>query len=190
MDKRKLIGTIIGVIMFAALIIGATYAWLTFNARVTNTVANGTTLSYWVDYEKGEAINELPILTEATTQTAASATIKAQRPEGSIANNIKIFLTTTSNNTLTNSGTVKYVICEDECDTNFSGNTINSITATSTIEIFSGLLNDENDTPPYPEHTYKVYFWLDASIVENEHIGQTFSAYIHAESTQDETIYG
>ena len=32
MDKRKLIGTIIGVTMFALLIVGATYAWLSFTA--------------------------------------------------------------------------------------------------------------------------------------------------------------
>ena len=29
MNKKKLIGTIIGVVAFAALIAGATYAWLT-----------------------------------------------------------------------------------------------------------------------------------------------------------------
>lgn len=36
MDKKKLIGTIIGVTMFAALIAGATFAWLTFSATITN----------------------------------------------------------------------------------------------------------------------------------------------------------
>ena len=36
MDRKKLIGTIIGVIFFVALIAGATFAWLTFNANVTN----------------------------------------------------------------------------------------------------------------------------------------------------------
>jgi len=43
MDKKKLIGTIIGVIAFAALIAGATYAWLSSTATVTNRVINNAT---------------------------------------------------------------------------------------------------------------------------------------------------
>ena len=189
MDKRKLIGTIIGIIMFAALIVGATYAWLTFTANVINATANGTTLTYWVDYEKGENITDLPILTSATPDNTSTATITAQRPEGSIADNIKIYLTTgtTTNNIYK---AVRYVICENVCQT-FDTNDIKSITDTAKQLMFSGKLNEENDNdPPYPVHTYTVYFWLDAATLTNEDVGKTFEAYIHAESTQDETTYG
>ena len=36
MERKKLIGTIIGVTMFALLIVGATYAWLSATINVNN----------------------------------------------------------------------------------------------------------------------------------------------------------
>lgn len=198
MDKKKLIGTIIGVIMFAALIVGATYAWLSFTATVTNATANGTTLTYWVNYSANDTdsdgeidhITDLPILTSATTSTAAEATLTAQRPQGSIADNITIYLTTTSTTSLTTSGAVKYVICETSCDANFSGNTINSVTAASTVSIFTGTLNGTTTSDSNETHTYKIYFWLDAATITNSHVGQSYSGYIHADSHQEQsTVY-
>lgn len=190
MDKRKIIGTIIGVIMFALLIVGATYAWLSFTATVTNSTANGTTVAYWVKYEKGDSIQDIPILSSATTSTAAVVTVTAQRPQGSIADNITIYLTTTSNNTLTTSGAVKYVICETSCNENFSGNTIRTVTEQSTVNIFTGNLQGTTTSASNPVHTYKIYFWLDAATITNTHINQTYSGYIHADSNQSTTNYG
>lgn len=188
MDKKKLIGTIIGVTMFAVLIVGATYAWLSFTANVTNATANGTTLKYTVNYVKGNTINELPILVTPTTSNAAHVTLTAQRPTGSIADNIKIYLTTTSTTTLTTSGAVKYVICEGSCNANFTGNTIGSVTATSTVNIYSGSLPSNNSTV-----TYNVYFWVDAALITNEHLknnNNKYAGYLHADSTQSTTNYG
>lgn len=190
MDKRKLIGTIIGVLMFGLLMAGATFAWLSFNATVTNTNVNGTTLNYWVNYSGGTSLTDIPILITPTTENAASVTVTAQRPKGSIADNIKIYLTTTSNNDLTTSGVVKYVICETECDANFNNNTIGSVTATSTVEIYSDTLPGTTDSTTNATVTYKVYFWLDAATLDNTHLGDTYSGYIHADSTQNTTNYG
>ena len=193
MDKRKLIGTIIGVTMFAALIVGATYAWLSFTATVTNATANGTTLSYWVNYAKGTDISDIPILVTPTTSTASSVTVTAQRPQGSIADNITIYLTSTSTGLTTTSGVVKYVICEGACDANFTGNTINSVTATSTIPIYTGTLPGTTTSSTNATVTYNIYFWLDAATLTNEHLttgNNTYSGYIHADSTQSQTNYG
>jgi len=193
MDKRKLLGMIIGVVMFAILIVGATYAWLSFSATVINATANGTTLSYWVNYGKGEAIEDMPILTAGSTSTASEVTLTAQRPAGSIADNIKIYLSTNANESddvLSTSGVIKYVICETECNANFDGNTINSLTTESTVEIFSGTLSGDTASESNPIHTYKVYFWLDAATITNSHIGKKYSGYLHADSTQNTTNYG
>ena len=193
MDKRKLIGTIIGVIMFAVLIVGATYAWLSFNANVTNTVANGTTLTYWVDYGKGNDISDMPILVSGTTSTAAEITLTAKRPQGSIADNINIYLSTnasTSDDIITTSGVIRYVICETACNENFDGNTINSLTSESTIQIFSGTLSGTLEGEANTTHIYKIYFWLDAETLTNSHIDKKYSGYIHADSTQNATNYG
>lgn len=190
MDKKKLIGTIIGVTMFAVLIVGATYAWLSFTATVTNSTANGTTLKYTVNYVKGTDLSDLPILVTPTTSNAAHVTLTAQRPTGSIADNIKIYLTTTSSNTLTTSGAVKYVICEGSCNASFSGNTIKSVTAKSTVNIFSGTLPGTTTGTSNATVTYNVYFWIDAATVTNSHMGQAYAGYLHADSTQSTTNYG
>lgn len=193
MDKRKLIGTIIGVMMFALLIVGATYAWLSFTATVTNATANGTSFNYWVNYAGGDHITDIPILTSPTTTTASHATLTAQRPKGSIADNIKIYLTTTSTGLTSTSGVVKYVICEGACNANFSGSTIRSVTATSTVEIFSGTLPGTATATTNATVTYNVYFWLDAASLTNDHLttgNNQYSGYIHADSTQSQTNYG
>ena len=69
MDKKKLIGTIIGVAMFAALIAGATFAFLSFTATVTNSTYNGTSMNFLVDYTKGTAITGLPQIKGSTNKS-------------------------------------------------------------------------------------------------------------------------
>ena len=67
MDKKKLIGTIIGVIMFAALIAGATFAWLTIAASITNGNYTASTKNFIVNYTSGTAVDTLNILSTPTT---------------------------------------------------------------------------------------------------------------------------
>ena len=57
MDKKKLIGLIIGIILFAALIVGATFAWLTYSINVTNGNYNVETSCFDVNYENGADIS-------------------------------------------------------------------------------------------------------------------------------------
>lgn len=184
-----MIGGLIGILMFALLVLGATYAWLNFSANIINGIVNGKTLNYWVNYAKGTDISDIPILVEPTTSTASHVTLTAQRPDGSLADNITIYLTTTSTDALTTDGIVRYVICEGACDANFSGNTINSVTAAGTVPIYSGTLpgtlhygDDENATV-----TYNVYFWLDAETITNSHLNKKYAGYLHAASTQNPT---
>ena len=57
MDKKKLIGLIIGIILFAALIVGATFAWLTYSINVTNGNYNVETSCFDINYENGADIS-------------------------------------------------------------------------------------------------------------------------------------
>lgn len=212
MDKRKLIGTIIGVMMFALMIVGATYAWLTFSATVTNATANGTTLKYIVNYTKGNNITDIPILSNPTTTTATQVTVKATRPVGSIADNITLKLTTESATSLNlvnpkgSDGTpIRYVVCEGYCGATENevvnlSNIINSPTTTKTGGTVIVETNDNGDvinrtmsiyTGSIPGSStqsgtveYKIYFWLDASSLVDNHVGKKYSGYIHAESVQ------
>lgn len=180
MDKKKLIGTIIGVTLFAALIAGATFAFLTFTANVTNATYNGNTMNFLVDYTKGTDITDAPQLTTATPTTAKSLVVKAAKHTGSPNGEVTIKLNTTSDNTLTTGGIVNYAICKGACTTDFSAaKKKGTITATGTIDLYKEALSTT-------AVSYYIYFWLDASKIANEHINQTYSGNITATATQTE----
>lgn len=66
MKKAKLIGTIIGVILFSILITGLTYAWYTW--RSSDIIVSGTTKCFNINYTKGKTLNnESAILFDEST---------------------------------------------------------------------------------------------------------------------------
>lgn len=214
MDKRKLIGTIIGVAMFAALIAGATFAFLSFTATVTNATYNGTSMNFLVDYTQGTTITGLPQVKVGGpgAGTSSSLVVVLKKHNNSVDGHGRILFTTTSTGTLTTGGLVNWVICrdpdveegtqvDDVCGTNFD-NAINSgvITVGGGDEII--LLNDaalaENNSDVAADVTsdsntylieedgvsYFVYFWVNSTLINNSHINQTYTGYIHAYATQ------
>ena len=78
MNKRKLIGTIIGVIAFAALIAGATYAWFQNSLQVTTGTYDATTRNFIINYEKGNNITSPPPV--LSTPTAVSGIMESFSP--------------------------------------------------------------------------------------------------------------
>lgn len=182
MDKRKLIGTIIGVVMFAALIAGATYAFLSFTATVTNATYNGKTMKFLVDYANGTDITNLPQVTTGTPSNTSYLVVNAKKNQESVDGYLTVKLTTTSTGTLTTGGLVHWVLCKGACtQTDFSDKKASgTITATSTISLWT----DDDKIQEDPGTDYYVYFWLDAAQVNNSHIDQTYSGYIHASATQ------
>ena len=57
MNKKKLYGTLIAVIFFAVIIIGATFAWLTYTFNATNGVYNTATVCFDTINSEGQDIN-------------------------------------------------------------------------------------------------------------------------------------
>ena len=138
MSNKKLIGTIIGVIAFAALISGATFAWLTYAVNVTGGTYNGASTNFVVNYTKGTDISDVPILTSPTVSTARSLVVSANKTSTSVDGTLSIKLTTTSSDILTTSGAIKYKACQGEC-ADLTSN-VGTVTASVTDEIFSGAL--------------------------------------------------
>ena len=138
MSNKKLIGTIIGVIAFAALISGATFAWLTYAVNVTGGTYNGASTNFVVNYTKGTDISDVPILTSPTVSTARSLVVSANKTSTSVDGTLSITLTTTSSDILTTSGAIKYKACQGEC-ADLTSN-VGTVTASGTVEIFSGAL--------------------------------------------------
>ena len=178
MSNKKLIGTIIGVIAFAALISGATFAWLTYAVNVTGGTYNGASTNFVVNYTKGTDISDVPILTSPTVSTARSLVVSANKTSTSVDGTLSIKLTTTSSDILTTSGAIKYKACQGEC-ADLTSN-VGTVTASGTVEIFSGVLQSSATS-------YYVYFGIDAATFSNDHVGKTYSGYISAEAQQTQS---
>ena len=110
MNKKKLIGTIIGVVLFAALVAGATYAWLTITFNATNGNYNIATRNFNINYVNGDAIGEVPMLSTPTPNTASSLVVSASRNADSLEAELYLKLTSTDN-AITRSGALNYAVC-------------------------------------------------------------------------------
>lgn len=135
MNTKKLIGTILGVILFAALIAGATFAWLSGDVTVNNTqTLDAAITNFVIDYSNGNHITKLPIVdsTKAKAGTVANtnsgtlsgAEVPVTRivikrngtatsiPDGHAA----IWLNTETDNQLTKDSVVRWAICRVDGD--------------------------------------------------------------------------
>lgn len=127
MDFKKLIGTIIGVTLFAVLVAGATFAWLTFGTTIVSDNINAAnTMNFLVDYTKGTAIDNIPMVdsTLVTPDQTASLVVVMKRNANSPDGHGYVKLATESGdlpigedgkdpNTLTKNGIVRWAICRD-----------------------------------------------------------------------------
>lgn len=150
MDKRKFIGTIIGVIMFAALIAGATFAWFTLTANVTNGNYTASTKNFIINYGKGTEVGNVVVTDNATTATIATApsandedddpsndemfkdgwlAVSAAKTANSAkASSFMVKMHVNSNGLTTKA--VTWAICKGDCPTNVALATVSNGTAT------------------------------------------------------------
>lgn len=185
MDKKKLIGTIIGVIFFVVLIAGATFAWLTFNATVTNGNYNTKTGNFLINYTKGENITDVPITTVAsasavTTSDAQTVIVKAGKnattaPNGNLTIKLKTDTTNTSLDLTT--GALKYAVSI----AGVAPTEIKSVTTTDDLTLV-----DSYTLTSTTQVEFTVYFWLDSSTITSTDMGKTYSGYIDASAIQVE----
>lgn len=212
MDTKKLLGTIIGVIMFALLIVGATYAWLTISANVTNGNYTVKTKNFVINYAGGSAINETVQTSNATianitSETSAAATtdgwlaVTAQKDATSAgASDFTIKLHINAVDSPLTTKALTYAVCHGNCPTEVALATVSNGTATcATGVVACGTVNPSlkntdivlyTDTNTFNKdaavetQTYNIYFWLDAGTIVANDIGKSFSGYIHASATQ------
>lgn len=192
MDKKKLIGTIVGVTAFIALIAGATFAWFTATVGITTGTYNAKTLNFVINYTKGTDITTMPPMLKnsaATGGNTSTLVVAANRTSNDADGKLEIRLTTTSSNTLTTSGALHYAVCTgtetaSACtgaltsgSTGVQG-TPGNVTAAGTKTIFTV------NTIPTTKTYYWVHFWLDGDVVTNAHANQAYAGYIHAYAQQ------
>lgn len=206
MDKKKFIGTIVGVIFFVALIAGATFAWLTFNASVTNGNYAGSTLNFTYNYTTGTDVTKINTLTATPARNAITAgtgyvALTASKPAGSAkASKFDLILKKTTNE-IGVSNVVKYAVCKSATATDCNNSASTAIpSATNTTWVALGTIStgttDQtlySDTSSFAAEgaataNYYVYFWINGDAIitgnQNQVVGKSFAGYIYATSQQ------
>lgn len=117
MNTKKLIGMIIGVALFAALIAGATFAWLTYTAVVQNASKTITTRNFTFTSPTGTDITKFPTI---ANQPARNNTFSAgngyvvlalsKAADTPYASSVKIVLSKTTNG-ITLANALRYAVC-------------------------------------------------------------------------------
>ena len=138
MDNKKIIGAILGVVAFIALVAGATFAWLTATVNVTNgTYNNITSKNFLIGYNGGSDVLN-PIMLDKSDSTPAKivaggstttaetsgtdawvAVTASKTADDAAASLFKLTLNITTNTFATNS--IVYAVCkEGSCPSNTS----------------------------------------------------------------------
>lgn len=211
MNTKKLIGAIIGVTAFAALIAGATFAWLSATTVINNSTFTGTSKNFIITYNGSASVSGFKEIKSGSATTAAitsaanagiaddawAAVTASKTNNDAPASSFKVKLAITENTLETNA--IVWALCKGNCPTNTPLATVSNgtatcgsgvtrcgtITAKSKTEV---LLFDDTTTfntdSNVPTTTYNVYFWIDSGTLSNDDIGASFAGYIHAEATQ------
>ena len=191
MDNKKLIGAILGVIAFIALIAGATFAWFSAAVTVTNgTYNNITAQNFVINYTRGTDISSVPMVANGTASNATSLIVSAYRANTTATGTLDLKLTSTSNNTLTTSGALHYAVCTGtssaaNCTGSLETAGSNNVLATGTINATGEKVLYTVTSIPTTQTYYHIFFWLDGDDVDNSHLGQSYAGYIHAKATQN-----
>ncbi len=206
MNTKKLIGMIIGVTLFAALIAGATFAYLTFTGSVQNNTYTNVTTRNFTFTTTATTLNKikprkhtssLPVL---NTFTASSDYLKltiskaAGTPKAS-----HVYLRVKKpTNEFTTTGLIKYAVCKNTTDSNCDNTGTGSIpTSASGNWVAVGTLTTGTSEQQLYDETatfnvngaanmnYYVYFWADADLLQDSDKTKkiTLSVYFYAEQS-------
>lgn len=208
MNTKKLIGMVIGIILFAALIAGATFAWLTFTANITNANLTGSSRNFTFTYAQGTAITELLPLTQTPARNAITAskgyiTVNASKAANTPrASSFKLVLNITETQVAV-PGLIRYAVCRNATAANCNNSVSTAIPSSASGNFVAvGTVNNSTGTQILYTDTatfssagaatgnYYIYFWIDASVINTTNLasaeGKRFAGHIYAEATQGE----
>ena len=178
MEKRKILGLIVGITAFIALIAGITLAWLNWSSSTKITGGSGC---FDITYT-GQGFNgTLKMSSDYTGGILASATMKISDSCSGVTGTGTLNLHTNSfkaedTNLLTASSALKYAVVIDDATTAAKTGTI---TSAGDLTVYNGFTIDGTS------HTYKVYLWLDGATADSAYLGAAYSGYINASAKQN-----
>lgn len=202
--KSKLLGAILGVILFILLIAGMSYAWITWQS--SNTSITGITECFDIDYTKGGNISNANVILfdESEIKNNNNITIKNgmaltnMNVQMNSNCNIEAYLTINLNvETLNDAfisgdsiGALKYVVAkyskttyptvstEGLKDKSFEILSTGSVNTVGNIKLLEVNLNGNTS------YDYLIAFYIDGNLANNDAGSTTFSAKIEGKLTQ------
>ena len=176
MDTKKTIGAVIGVVAFIALIAGATFAWFTASATVTNATYNGTACSYSLTVTGGNINTSLPLASStASSDYHYSKTHSTIGVQG-VMTTVSAKLASACSASTAGTAAIKATIssgASTNCPLSyavFSGTTTDftgTPLATGTITSSSAVTLTTTSTLTTTAQTYKIWLYLDGDKITN-----------------------
>ena len=174
--NKKLLYSILTVLLIAIVSVGITYAWLSWSSSVN---IGGTSECFDVNYVKGQDIgsdsNPANFSLASTYTEGLSSVIKVNLKDTCTISNgtgtLYLNTDTTTSSILLTSGVLKYQVLEG---TNEVAN--GTVTKTGSLAIYK----DIAITSTVKQLT--VYVWLDGTIADNSYADTTYTGYISAEA--------
>lgn len=189
MKNKDMYKIIIGVVLLITIVTGVTYAWLAWSS--SNTIIDGTTGCFTIDYNKGQDIgsadNPYSLLSTCTYSGGASAEVTMNINSSCTTSGVASINLNTNNFTLYDgtsgfakaSNILKYQVVKV------------TDTGEQVVDGCSGYINNSSTLSlcevdlSYTATTYKVYLYLDCNTVTTSYIGSTYSGYIQTVATQN-----
>ena len=176
MNKQKLIGLILGIVLFIVAIAGLTYAYISWTSENMNNVVSSKCFD--VHYDKGSDFSGA--ITPSVDYTGGiSVTVKMDISSACDINaKGKIYLTTEDNTSsnLFDEGVLNYQVLIDGSVTDLKG----TITENGEIELDVGFLNHNSTATT----TYTIYVWVNGEYVTNEHATSAYYGNVRSEAVQ------
>ena len=182
MKKAKLIGSIIGVFLFIALVAGFTYAWIAWQSNNINIAGRSDCfdIDYGISQQIGSASGKasLSMTSDYTEGLSAKVTLSLKTECANIPGTATLYLNTT--NVGTTSGTSSGILNGALKYTVVSGT---SVLANGVIDSNNKIpLLDNIDVSSTTPTTYTVYVWLDGEVADNSYANLSYLGYISAEA--------
>jgi len=201
--KIKIIGSLVGIILFICLIAGISYAWITW--RSSNIGISGSSECFTINYTKGQTITDQSVILfdESTIINNNKVTIKNGMAITDVAAyidsscnipaNLEILLNVTELNpayiTGNSVGAFKYVIASydpsiysDITTTVLNGQSFNIIKNDSVMN--TGEISLITEELSNTEKGYLLIFYVDGDLAMNDAQNTTFTATITGVATQ------
>ena len=209
MNTKKIIGMIIGVVLFAVLIAGATFAYLQFSATIQNQSYSNVATRNFTFTTTATSLDKIKPRQDTTSVRPARSTFTAssdylkltiKKLAGTPKASHVYLKVKKPTNEFTTTNLIKFAVCRNATDSNCNNSGTGTIpssasgnwvavgsltTGTSEQTLYDDTSTFNVDNTSDLTMGYHVYFWADADLLQNSDLSKkvTLSVYFYAEQS-------